>query len=219
MSLFNDLDTDDFDLDNADYNFDDCDDNSIVDEYDDYIEEKPIIKQQPIIKETPTIIKETPIITEKPIIKEPLKPLKPLKKKDLSYDDILKSMNMTIINGKLVLSNGNNNVIEPTQTNQTKQIKISQQPLPQEIKNSAIYNKYFKTYNDIQPSIEIRRPQTIEEYKKMLLEDRIQRILAKKRIDQIKSKKLLFTRDNAPTISNINVSHPTNLNKLFNFQR
>ena len=40
---------------------------------------------------------------------------------------------------------------------------------------------------------EVRVPKTIEEYKQMLLDDRIKAIEQKKRISQIKSTKLLFT--------------------------
>jgi hypothetical protein len=56
----------------------------------------------------------------------------------------------------------------------------------------------------------------MEEYRQMLLEDHIKRIQAKRRIDMIKPKKLLFSRNSNPVI---NMSQPTNLNKLFNFQR
>jgi hypothetical protein len=62
------------------------------------------------------------------------------------------------------------------------------------VKHSYIYNKYFKDYADpniIKPSPRV--PKTIEEYNQMLLEDRIKTIEQKKRIEEIKSTKLLFT--------------------------
>ena len=62
------------------------------------------------------------------------------------------------------------------------------------VKHSYIYNKYFKDYVD--PNAEKpgpRVPKTKEEYFRMLLEDRKRAIEHKKRIEQIKSKKLLFT--------------------------
>lgn len=62
------------------------------------------------------------------------------------------------------------------------------------LKNSYIYNKYFKDYvasNTEKPKPRV--PQTIEEYRKMLLEDKISAIKHKKKIEEIKSKKLIFT--------------------------
>jgi len=76
-----------------------------------------------------------------------------------------------------------------TNNNQKKEI-----PLDPQVKNSTIFNKYFKDYKDTSVEIEEpRRPQTIEEYNKMLLEDRIKRIQERNRIAQIKSTKMMFT--------------------------
>ena len=108
------------------------------------------------------------------------------KPKKVTYDDILSSLNMVVNkNGVLqymelnknneIISNNTNKIVEP------------------QFKNSYIYNKYFKDYTDNnKPTIEIRKPKTIEEYKNMLLEDKINRIQARNRISQIKSTKLLF---------------------------
>ena len=68
------------------------------------------------------------------------------------------------------------------------------QPLEPSVKHSYIYNKYFKDYAD--PNIEkpmVRVPKTIEEYYQMLLDDKKKAIEHKFRMEQIKSKKLLFT--------------------------
>ena len=191
-------------------------------ENEEYIDEKPIINEKTIINEKPivNVLKSTTnvLTCEKPITPI-LKSTKNVKKTNtVSYDDILKSLNVTLINGKLVLSKGNLNTVEQVkEENTSKKVKFAnEEPIPQEVKNSAIYNKYFKTYNSIQPTVEVRRPKTIEEYKQMLLEDKIKRIQAKRRIDIIKPKTLLFSRDNSPVI---NMSQPTNLNKLFSFPR
>ncbi len=176
--------------------------------------EKPVLK--PVLKSTTNVLNNVKPIT--PLLNN-VKPIINVKKPNtMSYDDILKSMNVTLVNGKLVLSKGNNtNKMEEVKENTSKKVKFAnQEPIPHEVKNSAIYNKYFKTYNSIQPTIEVRRPKTIEEYRQMLLEDRIKRIQAKRRIDMIKPKTLLFSRDNTPVI---NISQPTNLNKVFNFPR
>ena len=186
----------------------------IDDEIEKPLEVKPIVKPQEVIKpqvKPQEVIK--PIL--KPIVKQEVK-----ERQNMSYDDILKSMNVTVVNGKLVLSKGTSNKIETginqVENTQTKKVQFSQDPIPQEVKNSAIYNKYFKTYNSIQPTVVVRRPRSIQEYRQMLLEDKIKRIQAKRRIDMIKPKTLLFSRDSNPII---NMRQPTNLNKVFNFPR
>ena len=66
------------------------------------------------------------------------------------------------------------------------------------MKNSHIFNKYFKDYKDPNAEYveEVKVPQTIEEYNQMLLEDRIKRIQERNRVAQIKSTKLMFESNN-----------------------
>ena len=166
---------------------------------------KNIIINDPIIKNP--IIKN-PIIKD-PIIKDPI--IKDLIiKPQISYEDILSKMGMFVSNGKLYLSDNNNHQstqplqsVKPQQQHQQQQY---QQNIPP---NSYIYNKYFK--EDMQPQDTIRRPMTRDEYKRMLLED----ILQRQRIKEIKSTKLIM-----PT-SNINIAsrNSSNLNKLFNLTK
>ena len=126
------------------------------------------------------------------------------KKKKVSFDDILSNMNLVVNqNGTLQHMSSNKETIEIQNSNSFQnsnnqgqnQIHVQKyETIDPNIKHSYIYNKYFKDYNNmnnIEP--EIRVPKTIEEYKKMLLEDRIKVMEQKKRISQIKSKKLLFT--------------------------
>lgn len=89
----------------------------------------------------------------------------------------------------------NNNVIEP------------------ELKNSAIFNKYFKDYKDPNTEILPRRPLTKEEYKQKIIED----IIQKRRISKIKSKKMLFTNNNNNLIKHIKPK--SNKDHLFNFSK
>ena len=196
----------------------------IDDEIEKSVEVKPVFKPleiKPLIKQV-SQVKPQEII--KPILKPIIKPVikqEVKERQNMSYDDILKSMNVTVVNGKLVLSKGTTPNNEETSINQfetiqTKKVQFSQDPIPQEVKNSAIYNKYFKTYNSIQPTVEVRRPKSLQEYRQMLLEDKIKRIQAKRRIAMIKPKTLLFSRDSNPVI---NMRQPTNLNKIFNFPR
>ena len=73
-----------------------------------------------------------------------------------------------------------------------------QDPLDPSVKHSYIYNKYFKDYQDATPTApEVKIPKTKEEYFQLLNEERIRRIQEAHRISQIKSKKLLFTTNNA----------------------
>ena len=76
-------------------------------------------------------------------------------------------------------------------------------PLEPQVKNSYIFNKYFKDYKDTN-NIQIdepKRPQTIEEHNRMVFEERVKRMKERNRVAQIKSTKLLFENN-----SNINVS-------------
>ena len=147
--------------------------------------------------------------------------------KPLTYDDILNSLNLK------AKEQGNLQFIEKPQkqTNTVKkpivsfdlpqftpqltaQLNIKKDiPTPQQPsnidKNSYIYNKYFKDYKDESVVEEPKRPMTREEY----IQEYNRRIYEKKRIEQIKSKKLMFSRGNDVNISVSNPNH--NLNKLF----
>ena len=85
------------------------------------------------------------------------------------------------------------------------------------MKNSHIYNKYFKDYKD--PNVEyieeVKVPQTVEEYNRMILEDRIRRIQERNRIAQIKSTKLMFesNNNNGNSSSNINNNRSIGVSK------
>jgi len=129
------------------------------------------------------------------------------KKKKVSFNDILSNMNI-VVNQQGVLQfmqpspDLQEQIYPQQQYQQPYQEYVAQQVLkkPQKqgidpaVKNSFLYNKYFKDYKDdtvVQP--EVRVPKTMEEYRQMLLDDRIKAIEQKKRISQIKSTKLLFT--------------------------
>ena len=125
---------------------------------------------------------------------------KPIQKPKISYEDILSKMGMFVSDGKLHLVDRNS---VSFQEEQNQEQVINQIP-----QNSYIHNKYFK--NDLQPQNTITRPKTAQEYKKMIIENYIERL----RIKQIKSKKLLM-----PT-SNINIANgnSSNLNRFFKFK-
>ncbi len=121
------------------------------------------------------------------------------KKKQIDYDDILKNMGMREIRGKLFweknnsISNENFVAYEPGQRNKKmQQPKVDSNKLTNQNsnqltnKNSYIYNKYFK--NEFKEQQEIQKPTNIIEYRNML----IRQIIEKKRINQIKSRQMVF---------------------------
>lgn len=148
-------------------------------------------------------------------------------KKKVSFNDILNNMNL-LVNKEGVLQfmvpnkqdiheqSSYRDTYNPSDfsgCNQTQNFPSQQrynQPnqtsVDPSVKHSYIYNKYFKDYAD--PNAQqpvIRVPKTMEEYRQMLLDDKIKAIEHKKRIEQIKSTKLLFT--SAPG----SVSNPRNM--------
>lgn len=134
------------------------------------------------------------------------------KKKKVSFDDILSNMNI-VVNKSGVLQ-----YMAPLQEMVEEQPHYEQ--LEPAVKHSYIYNKYFKDYQDAQaPPPQVRTPKTMEEYKKMLLEDKIERIKQQKRISEIKSTKLLFTTNPVYTGQqrNIRVSSSSNNLRKLNF--
>jgi hypothetical protein len=167
-----------------------------------------------------------------------VRPQTPATKPNVSYDDILAKMGMYLDNGKLRLISNKNATSNATTTATTatttattaikKQVHFQEEtvnksprPIPQatnikqpptvplEQKNSYIYQKYFK--NEPVEEQEFRQPQTIQEYRNLLISD----IIQKYKIKQIKSNKLIM-----PT-SNINFAQggSGNLNKLFSFSQ
>jgi hypothetical protein len=134
------------------------------------------------------------------------------KKKKVSFDDILSNMNL-VVNNQGVLQHLlpiqkneepmpqynqqqlklNNNIRQIHYGPNQIPVNLNKEPLIPEIKHSYIYNKYFKDYTD--PNVEKkgpRVPKTVEELNQMLLDDKIKEIQHKKRMAQIKSKKMLF---------------------------
>lgn len=131
------------------------------------------------------------------------------KKKKINYNDILNSLNL-VVNKSGVLQYIS--TTDSAEEHQQEQYSHQQQqqpkgkPLDPQVKNSHIYNKYFKDYKD--PNVEyieeVRVPQTVQEYNRMILEDRIKRIQERNRVAQIKSTKMMFeSNNNGNSSSNI----------------
>ena len=146
------------------------------------------------------------------------------KRKKISFDDILTNMNLIVSKDGTLRSmipktnnifNFNSDYNEEQPQQYPQQQYRQQEPLDPSVKHSFIYNKYFKDYKDATTPPEIKVPKTMEEYKKMLLEDKIERIKQQKRISEIKSTKLFFTTN---TGGNGTISSSRNNLKSMNFR-
>jgi hypothetical protein len=206
----------------------------ISDNFEDIPENKPVAKAQNIkvVKQQQQPLQQQ-VQTIKPSLSgvksRMVRPQTPAPKPKVSYDDILTNMGMYLEDGKLrLMSNKSvpitstpitsspikstvNQSPRPLQQSVQKPLQQSvQKPLQQSLEqnNSYIYQKYFKN-GAITEEQGVRKPQTIQEYRNMLISD----IIQKYKIKQIKSSKLIM-----PT-ANINFSQgPSgNLNKLFSF--
>lgn len=179
-------------------------------------------------------------------------------KKNISYDDILSSMNTVVVDGKLeFIKNDEQPIIppmkkvqfsneihqpqhqqpprqqqqpprqqpprqqQPRQPQHQHQQHQQQPPLDPSLKNSYIYNKFFKDYKD--PNIIEEQPKipiTREELKKQLIINCVNRYNERNRINQIKSTKLQFNVNSnnviRPRKSNTNITGINN--HLFNFK-
>lgn len=194
--------------------------------------------------------------------------VKPKQKPKLTYDDMLNSMNVSVVNGVLRFgvntdklkniqdNNSNNNDYNEATYNETnynevnynmeyktvnpneakkrvsintesfnysekqkKQQKDNQksfnEPVDPGVKNSWIYNKYFKNYKEEQQNSNEERPLTKKEFDEKIINDFLERKRAQKIAGQIKSTKLLFSNNNQIIYSSQNNN---NLNKLFKFK-
>jgi len=139
-----------------------------------------------------------PYYKQQPVRRQP-------QKNQISYDDILKSMNMCVKDGKLEM-------IQPVHQENTYSPQVSHHNNGQQ--NSYIYNKYFKKYaNQTYESQQIpSRPLTQQERRALMIKRQIEIAEQRKRISEIKSTKLQFS-DNNVNISSVH--RHKDLNRLF----
>jgi len=129
------------------------------------------------------------------------------KKKKVTFDDILSNMNLVVNQNGVLQSMAPLQQYDQPQYYQEQQqpyqyqqqpyqqIQKNSDPLDPSVKHSYLFNKYFKDYKDANDNFkpQVKIPKTIEEYKQMVLEERIRQIQERNRIAQIKSKKMLYT--------------------------
>ena len=187
----------------------------------------------------------------KPILKPILKtqPINPSKKKQVTYDDILSSLNMTVVDGKLqivrnsMLEKGKANIVsvnEKVNASNINSKEISKaninynqihqkfqqhsQPQRQQIHSTnvsrvqSLQTPYDRQQQQYQLEQEVPEPLTREQYKKMVMIQYLNNEAQKRRINEMKSKKMMFS---TITNNNINISsqrgNSADLNRLFRF--
>jgi hypothetical protein len=151
---------------------------------------------------------------------------KPKDKKKITfgYDDILSSINLVVKDGVLQR-------MLPTEKFQQEQLGVTDAGaynanvhypavkkvgVDPQVKNSAIFNKYFKNYKDPNEAQEqVKIPKTREELRQMLIEQHVRQVQAQTRIAQIKPKKMFFGANGTPTT--IYASQPS-MHSLFKFR-
>ena len=177
---------------------------------------------------------------QKPLINTSIKHMEKNKRKSLSYDDILASMNTVVIDGKLefirkdalqnIMENSQHNIhnIHNIQNQQKKRVTFNEiqtknnQQQQQIDKSSYIYNKFFKGYKDTNvnqiDNDQPQRPLTKNELIKHLIINKANSINERNRIAQIKSTKLLFNNNNNRNIIINTMQNNNTLNHLFKYK-
>jgi len=152
-------------------------------------------------------------------------------KKTVTYDDILSSLNMQVVNGKLQIVR--NQVAENIKANNIeyfeKKVEENSKKIPnfnQQIQSQ--YQKQYKTQHEtknfFQNTLNLNEEVKIEEqnyenpeikqFKKMVALNYIKTLQEKQRIQSVKSTKLMFS-NTTPTI----LARHTDPNRLFRFGR
>lgn len=154
------------------------------------------------------------------------------KKKGISYDDILSCMNTVVVDGKLEfirndsqmhINNDEPQYIQQPQQIVKKNVHFGQLPnQPQQIdpnvKNSYIFNKYFKDYKEPQCISDPKPTLSKQQVLRQLLIDKVNRHNDQIRISQIKSTRLLFNANNNKIIRTATMYNPNGSNHLFKFK-
>jgi len=115
-------------------------------------------------------------------------------KKKVTYDDILSSLNMKVINGKLQIVRGDAEVIPPQQK---KQVVHNRQKFNENVnmnayaKQNEFYNKFLQAQTQAQAPI-VAETLTPEEKKRILMMQYIKQQQERQHISRVKSRKLSF---------------------------
>ena len=147
-----------------------------------------------------------------------------VKKKRVTFDDILTNMNLVVNKTGVLQFMTPSTQIQEVDSEEynynqkpiLKNTTYNAEPANNSVNHSYIYNKYFKDYQQTyyeEPVVRV--PKTMEEYKQMLLDDRLREIQERKRISEIKSRKLMFTTNQDPMLNGKNIQpSKNNLRKM-----
>jgi len=143
----------------------------------------------------------------------------------ITYDSILNSMNMYVDNGilrfavdKQKLEGQIQSNSEPVKEEKVKRVELKNSaPVEPALKNSWIYNKYFKDYKGVQGIEQEEIPLTPEELREKKRRDYIEYVNARKRAAQVKSTKMLFSNNSVQQIDINTSQNNARLNRLFRF--
>ena len=205
----------------------------------------PSQPQKPILKSSLKAPQTVPMPSN---VSSSLQP--PAKKKQVTYDDILSSLNMTVVNGKLQIVRNRTAENVNIQNQNQSQNQIQNQNIQSKINSKATNN-----YNQIQQQFQQQRQQpqihqqqqqrqiqqqqqqqqqeqfydrqyeepeesgatmTREQYKRLVLVQYLKNDAQRKRINEVKSKKMMFSNNNNHNITSQTMSS-TDLNRLFRF--
>ena len=115
-------------------------------------------------------------------------------KKKVTYDDILSSLNMKVINGKLQIVRGDADVVPPQQK---RQLINNRQKFNENVnmnayaKQNEFYNKFLQAQGQGQAQV-VADPLTPEEKKRLLMIQYIKHQQERQHIMRVKSKKMNF---------------------------
>jgi hypothetical protein len=114
--------------------------------------------------------------------------------KKVTYDDILSSLNMKVINGKLQIVRGDAEVVPPPQK---KQVINNRQKFNENVnmnaysKQNEFYNKFLQAQTQAQAPV-VADPLTPEEKKRLLMIQYIKHQQERQHISRVKSRKMNF---------------------------
>ena len=158
--------------------------------YRDFAKKNPQQYQQPPRQQFP-----------KPILKQNTGSQQPQKK--VTYDDILSSLNMKVINGKLQIVRGDDAQPLPAQMQKGRQIPPSRQQQQHTqsqayTKQNEFYNKFLQAQQQqqmVEEEIELTPEQIAAQqqyYKRLMMVQYIKNQQQRMRVGQVKSKKMKF---------------------------
>ena len=138
-----------------------------------------------------------------------------VEKKKISYENILSSMGMCVVDGKLQLFNKNTQQQQNQQQQQQQQTQYKKPQYQQQQNQQQQYQEQQYQEQQQNDSLPVSRL-TKEHYKRQLLVQYINRQKEIIRINQVKSKKLMFPNPNVNIKVSNTLKNNNQSNKIFN---